>query len=742
MLAESILQRDGTTLGNFMIQCDEYSCKLTPISVAQRDSKGDVLTITGVAATPTPVDREGGITETFPADVLKRDGHTLEGKAVVDWHSEWPRRVRLKDIIGQVTKTWWDKTREALMFEAIIWNTNAMEVLQRKVMIHFSPGYGALFDTDSDGNKSARQIAFDHLGYLSRPADKKAELIKLSKEAVNSIRTEVMPLELTETIEDISRVDDGELVSNMYFLKLGYDYAREHDDKWGDLTTDDIIDINVNMLREVTSREIAWTLDDDLSKASKARADGTGPFAAGPGGTCICPECGHKEEHERNTDCKTLKCPHCGTVLERLLTADDAAKDDRQALPKADMFLPWDGPAAEKRMKARASSDGSGDKDKMDWKKYADGFAYVEPDPDGFGKFHLPFADVIDDKLKAVWRGVAAAGAAVQGARGAELSTEAKTTAKRKLGPYYTAFDRKPPWTADRGDDADIDDNAKAQPSKAQDGNDLDSTKRGDIMPDEDKDKKPDADAGKGPDDKKPDVKDQKPDGDKAPEGADSKRDDAKDTPPKKDDPAPPADDGKDEPKKDTKPDDKAPTGQRADKGIPSGTTTENLDALIKTLRADEKNKDTVAILEKARESLKPKEPEKPDTSAREEENPLMKEMREKIEHLEKVNEDAKREAHKGLVEQRVDTLIDEKKYTPGQRDELIKLVDGMTDEQYKIREKLDEGREAYSDDDLGKMTAGERAKASATEKEREQKAYDTYVDEQRKTNPDFVGLR
>lgn len=751
MLAESILQRDGTTLGNFMIQCDEYSCKMTPISVAQRDSKGGVLTIIGIAATPDPVDRIGGITETFPADVLKRDGHTLEGKAIVDWHSEWPRRVRLKDIIGQVIKTWWDKTRGALMFEGVIWNANAMEVLQRKVMINFSPGYGAIFDTDSDGNKAARQIEFDHLGYLSRPADKKAELVKLAKEATMSMRTEILSLDM----EDFSRAGDNELMAAKFFLQLGYNYAREHDDKWGDTTLDDISNINTNLLTEMAKREIQWSTNErgalqdmeDIFMSDKddkdKRANGEGPFTAGPGGTCICPECGHKEEHERNIDCKSMKCPHCGTVLERLLTTDDKAKDDRQALPKADIILPWDGPAAEKRMKARASSDGSGDKDKMDWKKYGHGFAYVEPNPDGFGMFHLPFADVIDGKLKAVWRGVAAAGAAVQGARGAELSTEAKNSAKRTLGPYYTAFEKKAPWAADRSDDNNIDDNAKAQPSKASDGNDLDSTKRGDTMPDEDKDKKPDDDAGKGPDDKK-DVKDQKPEGDKAPEGADSTKREEDKAAPKKDDAKPdPADDGKKEPKKDEKPDDKAPEGQRAGKDIPSGTATENLDALIKTLRADDKNKETVAILEKAKESLEPKkEPEKPDTQAREEESPMVKELREEVDKLKAESEQAKREAHKVSVESRVDKLIDEKKYTPGQREELIKLVDGMTDEQYNIREKLDEGREAYSTDDMGKMTKDERAKQATTEKEREQKTYDAYVEEQRKANPDYEGLR
>ncbi len=37
----------------------------------------------------------------------------------------------------------------------------------------------------------------------------------------------------------------------------------------------------------------------------------------GPGGYCLCPNCGYKVEHQRGTPCSSLKCPHCGTTLER-----------------------------------------------------------------------------------------------------------------------------------------------------------------------------------------------------------------------------------------------------------------------------------------------------------------------------------------------------------------------------------------------------------------------------------------
>lgn len=37
----------------------------------------------------------------------------------------------------------------------------------------------------------------------------------------------------------------------------------------------------------------------------------------GPGGFCICPNCGYKIKHQPGTPCSSLKCPKCGTNLER-----------------------------------------------------------------------------------------------------------------------------------------------------------------------------------------------------------------------------------------------------------------------------------------------------------------------------------------------------------------------------------------------------------------------------------------
>ena len=42
-----------------------------------------------------------------------------------------------------------------------------------------------------------------------------------------------------------------------------------------------------------------------------------GGFAQGPGGDCICPNCGYREKHKLGTPCYSLKCPKCGTPMTR-----------------------------------------------------------------------------------------------------------------------------------------------------------------------------------------------------------------------------------------------------------------------------------------------------------------------------------------------------------------------------------------------------------------------------------------
>jgi len=43
-----------------------------------------------------------------------------------------------------------------------------------------------------------------------------------------------------------------------------------------------------------------------------------GPVQGGLEGSCVCPKCGTKIEHKRAEPCNTLKCPQCGTVMDRV----------------------------------------------------------------------------------------------------------------------------------------------------------------------------------------------------------------------------------------------------------------------------------------------------------------------------------------------------------------------------------------------------------------------------------------
>lgn len=42
-----------------------------------------------------------------------------------------------------------------------------------------------------------------------------------------------------------------------------------------------------------------------------------GGFAAGPGGACVCPNCGFSTAHSRGEPCSRKKCPKCGSIMTR-----------------------------------------------------------------------------------------------------------------------------------------------------------------------------------------------------------------------------------------------------------------------------------------------------------------------------------------------------------------------------------------------------------------------------------------
>ena len=40
-------------------------------------------------------------------------------------------------------------------------------------------------------------------------------------------------------------------------------------------------------------------------------------FTAGPGGYCVCPNCGYKVSHQIGTPCYQQHCPKCKTAMTR-----------------------------------------------------------------------------------------------------------------------------------------------------------------------------------------------------------------------------------------------------------------------------------------------------------------------------------------------------------------------------------------------------------------------------------------
>ena len=52
--------------------------------------------------------------------------------------------------------------------------------------------------------------------------------------------------------------------------------------------------------------------------AGRGQGRGRGPgYGLGPAGECYCPNCGHREAHERAVPCFNKKCPKCGTLMTR-----------------------------------------------------------------------------------------------------------------------------------------------------------------------------------------------------------------------------------------------------------------------------------------------------------------------------------------------------------------------------------------------------------------------------------------
>ncbi|WP_322860828.1 hypothetical protein U8D42_23810 [Mycobacterium europaeum] len=113
-----------------------------------------------------------------------------------------------------------------------------------------------------------------------------------------------------------------------------------------------------------------------------------------------------------------------------------------QDLPLADRDRKWDGDAAEKRVRNWADAEDEPNE------KYRDAHVWYDNAKKGnFTAYKLLIADVVDGDLKAVPRGVMAAGAIMDGARGGiDLPKTDVDRVKSHLAKYYEKMGEDPPW--------------------------------------------------------------------------------------------------------------------------------------------------------------------------------------------------------------------------------------------------------------------------------------------------------
>jgi HK97 family phage prohead protease len=181
------------------------------------------------------------------------------------------------------------------------------------------------------------------------------------------------------------------------------------------------------------------------------------------GCSCDCTNCEDDDcEGCTNVACDDQNCEEAGCPNQEQTPEENSVphglrevRSDRTEVRGAVSFKQtpaddsdsWDGDAARGRLAKWASSDGSGDKDKIDWSKYAQGFGWVDPDQkDNFGGYKLPHHDIKDGRLVSVWGGVRGAMNALLGGRGGTDMPEADRKAVyNHLVKEYKLHGKEPP---------------------------------------------------------------------------------------------------------------------------------------------------------------------------------------------------------------------------------------------------------------------------------------------------------
>lgn len=120
-----------------------------------------------------------------------------------------------------------------------------------------------------------------------------------------------------------------------------------------------------------------------------------------------------------------------------------------QDLPLAERDRSWDSDSAIGRVREFVGAEDDGLEDPAVQKRYREAFLFYDrEEPENFGAYKLPIADVIDGKLTAVPRGIFAVAGVLRGARGGVfLPTQDRPSIIRNVEKYYEKMGLDSPFT-------------------------------------------------------------------------------------------------------------------------------------------------------------------------------------------------------------------------------------------------------------------------------------------------------
>ncbi|RLE38232.1 hypothetical protein DRJ17_04505 [Candidatus Woesearchaeota archaeon] len=316
---------------------------------------------------------------------LKKAAQSLIGVPVYLEH------VDVNNAVGKVVNAYWDEDERAIVFEAEIYDDEVADKIRAGVIKHVSIAADYELIDYLDGIRVPRNLRFCELSLVAVPGDPHANIMVIEK----LVCCENMSEKKQEKVEEKGKEKE-------------------------EVSLKEVKEPNIEAKPTVAEKPEPKIEVEPAASEPQANID------VGP-------------EAQVNVTISLENYNNDKEVAE--------AVPPKHKTPKAPEEREWDKTAAITRIRKWASSDGSGDKDKIDWRKYRMAFAwYDENDPENFGSYKLPHHDVIDGKLVVVWRGVAAAMAALMGARGGvNIPAKDRRAVYEHLRAHYEQFDKEPP---------------------------------------------------------------------------------------------------------------------------------------------------------------------------------------------------------------------------------------------------------------------------------------------------------